>query len=86
MRAIFKIPDNAVGWNPFDNSSRKEDEDVFLYPEELNDAHGYHIIVIPSLTKLFGDYKFFWNNQVYWVFKKFLEPTVELISEIKIDF
>lgn len=87
MRAIFKIPDGAIGWNTFDNSSRKEANNIFSYPEELNDVHE-HLTVIPAFTKKFGDYKFLWNGQVYYIFKEFLDPVIEELfdSDFEINF
>ena len=75
-----------MNWYPYDNSSREDATGVFLYPDDLRSFQGHVITIIPSLTKLFGDYKFIYDDKVYWVFKEFLEPIIELFEEIKIDF
>ena len=87
MIAVFKVPEDAIGHRGYLSKKvvSRDIDTVYLYPETLNDLEGKQVTVIPSLTPYYGDYKLIYEEEVWWVFKEFLEPAVELIKEIKID-
>jgi hypothetical protein len=75
MKALFRIPERAIGNRYYYCKKRKtEFGPILTYPEKLNDLNGFHVNIIPAFSKIMGDYKLYVpGDSIYWIYKEFVK-------------